>query len=328
MTLMATSAAADELAFDQTFQQESGVVFTYPNVNKHIDPYFPTKSILTAMDAGMATGKVANEWIGWLIHKQEVNGLFSRFCAEGDGHKACRVADADDSMMAMWVELLYRTAPKDGLPAHWRESADLAEKQLEELFDEDMNVYVISKQLPVGLLMDNVEIHSALKQAGAAARRQGELERSGRLYAKAAKLRQGIIQTFWDEDKDRYRITTQKRNANEFYPDIVAQLTPVLHNFKHSRTNDLGKVYDAWMRDHKEQWMGMIGNNFPWGLVAVSATQQDDMDTANCWYQATLPYRNKLYWNVLDDAALQTVEYELRKEWPEGLPDCKGAVSS
>ncbi|WP_351012018.1 hypothetical protein, partial [Shewanella sp. S1-58-MNA-CIBAN-0166] len=76
-------------------------------------------------------------------------------------YSSCAEADADDAMMATWIELLARFAPPEGLPAAWELSLNRAAAHLDALLSKPAGVYQISSTLHVALLMDNVEVHSA-----------------------------------------------------------------------------------------------------------------------------------------------------------------------
>ena len=110
-----------------------------------------------------------------------------RYCWKQDQPKPkrCAVADADDSMMAMWIELLYRMAPNTGLPAAWAESIQKAEYQLDSIYQADKKIFFISKAMPVGLLMDNIEIYAAFMQIAKDTARLGLHEKTALYEYKA-----------------------------------------------------------------------------------------------------------------------------------------------
>jgi len=323
--LTATSAAhAKVFTLDSAYIMPDGAIRTYLEKNAIIDPYFPTKALLTAHENGMNISALAKGWINWMLPRQESDGLFARFCYDGDkdGYEACMVADADDSMMAMWTELLYRMAPAGGMPASWRVSVTKALKHLEELYDKESGIYFISKEMPVGLLMDNIEIYASLARSADEAARIGELKQASQFYVKAHRLKAGILKTFWDRDAQRFRVSTQTRTDAEFYPDNVAQMVPLLHGFHAFMLGTQEISYSEWMMSHQDEWFGMIGKNYPWGLLAVIALQHNDVATANCWMQQSAPHRHTGTWDVLDEAAFQTVEWKLQKQRPDSLPAC------
>lgn len=329
MTLGATSAHARELLLDASYMHPTGAIMTYAGGNDIIDPYFPTKALLTAHDSGMNIQAPARAWIRWMLRHQETNGLFSRFCRDEDMHdyRACLDADADDAMMAMWIELLYKMAPTAGLSDAWKQSARKAEAQLAALYDRDKGVYMVSKTIQTGLLIDNIEIYGAFKHAAKEAKRVGESQQAALFSLKAAQLKTGIIKSFWNPERKMFHASTQPRDKEVFYPDFVAQLMPMLYGFDFSVAVPSNQLYSAWMRDHHQEWTRLIGADFPWGLVAIVATQNNDITTAHCWLQQAAPHRQSGPWDVLDEAAFQSVEWQLHQKAPATTPACEGVVS-
>ena len=279
-----------------------------------VDPYFPTKALLMAQDSGMNNPKLANAWINWMLARQNENGLFSRYCfKEGEQtYEACADADADDAMLAMWIELLYRMAPRTGLPKAWQDSAEKAQYQLDTLYNPQATVFFISKTMPVGLLMDNIEIYAAFIRIEREALRLGDSKRATDYRGKAEHLKIGIIGTFWDDKSKRYIASTQSRKDNSFYPDTVVQLIPMLHGFTISNASSQDHAYKDWMKRHRGEWFALIGNDYPWGMLAVLADRRGDFKTAGCWLQQATPYRHTNVWNILDETAFQIVQSKLQ----------------
>jgi hypothetical protein len=265
-----------------------------------------------------------------MLPRQDASGLFSRYCFNvvKNDYEPCAAADADDAMMAMWIELLYRLAPRGGLPEQWQESAKKAEYQLDSIYNPKLTVFSISKSMPTGLLMDNVEIYTAFKHIERDAIRIGDGKTSLAFRARAAHLKVGIVTTFWDKKANRFKASTQTRDKIEFYPDAIVQLVPMMYDFTSPYIKQPKNYYKAWMKAHHDEWFALIGNNYPWGLLAVLATNQGDMETANCWLQQSAAFRNTGQWDVLDEAAFQAVEEKLQKKWPNGGPVCKKKEAS
>ncbi len=326
MLTAASPLAAAPFTLGDGYVQADGAILTYPNNQSFIDPYFPTKALLVASDNGLNNTHLTHGWINWLLARQENDGLFSRFCYDEDqkAHMACLVADADDSMMAMWIEILYRTAPSSGMPGAWKASAAKALAQLDALYDTQSGVYFISKAMPVGLLMDNIEIYAALTRAGKEAKRLGDKNKAAELNLRAARLKIGILKTFWDNDAQRFKISTQTRPEEGFYPDDVAQIIPMLHGFDAQASGSDDHFYSAWMDRYRHAWFELIGKDYPWGLVAVVATQRKDLATAGCWVQQVAPHRHGGTWDVVDEAAFQAVESKLP---PASAYTCAGVLS-
>ena len=310
---LASSATAKPLALDPVYLRSDGAIMTLTSGHL-VDPYFPTKALIMAQDAGMNNTKLATAWIKWMLARQNENGLFSRYCfKEGEQiYDVCANADADDAMLAMWIELLYRMAPRTGLPKAWQESAEKAQYQLDTLYNPQATVFFISSTMPVGLLMDNIEIYAAFKRIEREAIRLGDSKLALAYRGKAEHLKIGIITTFWDDKNKRYIASTQSRSENSFYPDTVVQLIPMFHGFTIAKTASQDHFYKDWMKQHRNEWFALIGNDYPWGMLAVLADKRGDFKTASCWLQQTTPYRHTNVWNILDETAFQIVQSKLQ----------------
>ena len=308
-------SAVRELTLDPIYLRPDGAIMTLTS-GELVDPYFPTKALLIAHDSGMDVSKLATQWINWMIARQEPSGLFSRYCfKQGETtYTSCAVADADDSMMAMWVELLYRMSPRGGMPAAWRESADKAEYILNTLYNPQATVFMISKANQVGLLMDNLEIYSAFKRIEREAVRQSEGKKSIEYRGKAAQLAIGILGQFWDPAKKRFIASTQKRTVDEFYPDKVVQMMPLMSGFELPKPLSESRFYSDWMKQHRKEWFSLIGKEYPWGLLAVLAVERKDYAVAGCWLKQSEPSRHSKTWNVMDEAAFQIVSWKLENK--------------
>src|SRR5205807_385490 len=81
----------------------------------------------------------------------------------GAAWKPCGSADADDSMLALWLQLLYRLAPDSGIPTEWQVSVQKAQAQLAKLRNGRLGIYHVSGRNHVALFMDNVEVYSGLE---------------------------------------------------------------------------------------------------------------------------------------------------------------------
>jgi len=315
--------AANPFTLDAMYVRPDGAILTWASGDV-VDPYFPTKALLLAQDNGMDISDLGTRWVEWMLAQQDKNGLFDRYCPKEDqsAYTICGVADADDSMMAMWIELLYRLAPRGGLPDAWSESAQKAQYQLDMIYDPKSTVFVVSRAMPVGLLMDNIEIYAAYKNIERNAVRMGDNKTAQAYHARAEYLKNGIVPTFWNPKTHSFKASTQARTDQSFYPDSVAQLTPMMYNFASPSVKLPTDFYKKWMKAHRGEWFALIGKDYPWGLLAVLAVQQGDMMTANCWLQQSTPARYTAQWNVLDEAAYQSVEWKLRMKWPQELPPC------
>ena len=292
-------------AFDPGCYQAPDGAITVACLGDFADPYFAARALLSARQAGLDIDEPARAWIAWLMPRQRADGTFPRFCRQEGEWQACAQADADDALMALWIELLYVTAPCTGMPPEWQVSANRAQAKLQQLFDQKTGVYHIAADLPVSLLMDNVEIYAAQRQIS---RRQACMHNkraAQRTLDAAVKLQRAIVRTFRRSAQSGFDVSTQSQTSTEFYPAAVAQLYPVLLHMvppQQRRTQ-----FDAWMLAHREQWLSQRHDHFPWGLVALVAADVGDTASAGCWQKNAEVLRHGARWNVLEEAAFQAL---------------------
>ncbi len=303
--------------YPDTFQDPDGAI-TLTQGGNYVEPYFATKTLIVAQDGGLDIRESAQAWIDWSLPRQRPDGLFRRFCRANTNAKStndhawrdCAPADADDSMLALWMQLLYRMAPATGMPAEWQRSITLAAKQLAKLRNGRLGVYHISRLNHVALFMDNIEVYAALKDVA-----RGQL----RLHDPAAtatdecadKLEAAIQRIFWNRRTGRFRPSMQwSRPA--FYPDIVAQVYPWLADVS-GPGQDPRQAWQQWRRMFGTGWIERSYDPSPWGLVALAAEKLGDTKSAACWTAQSNSLRGGSSWNVLEEAVWQS----LRARFPQ-----------
>lgn len=305
------------------YQREDGAI-TVKLDGDTVDPYFAAKALLAAHEAAGDARSAAATWIEWALPLQQPDGRFDRLCRRGDGYATCAPADADDAMMAVWMELLVRFSPPRGLPSRWEESLRRADAHLRVLLDERSGVYVISRALPVALLMDNVEVYGALR-AVAAHHERRDARAARDWHARAAALAAAIERTFWTDGG--FRVSTQvpvdARPAEAaFYPDHVAQVFPLLTDLP-VPGGSRAALYARWMSDHRSAWLDQGKNDYPWGLVALIAGRMGDREAVRCWMAHAAPFRHSARWNVLEEAVF--VGLDAAQPPGAALAPCEGA---
>jgi hypothetical protein len=270
-----------------------------------VDPYFPTRALIVAHDAGLDVRAPALAWIDWLRARQRPDGRFARYCGGPGTWTECGEQDADDAMLALWMQLLYAMSPSDRLPGRWIATAMAAESYLDTVRDPSSGVYQISRTQPTALFMDNVEVYGALRESAAAWRRYGDHRRAERLAASAGALALAIERTFRTDGRSEYTASTQTRATPEFYPDAVAQTYPWLIGFPSHRPEHRHE-FRLWLRKHRDQWAS-AELDYPWGLVALTAARVGERDEAMAWRRRAAALRRTVRWNVLEEAAFQSL---------------------
>jgi hypothetical protein len=299
-------------AFDpETFQTPDGALALNPGGN-YVEPYFATKALIVAEDGGLDVHEPALAWIAWELPRQRPNGLFRRFCrsngSSDEQWRDCAPADADDSMLALWMQLLYRMSPADGMPTEWQRSVTLASVQLEKLYNHRLGVYHISGRNHVALLMDNVEVYAALKDVSQAQQRLND-PAAAAIGARAEQLAGAIQHIFWNGHTQQFRPSMQK-SPPAFYPDVVAQVYPWLAGLS-GPGQDARQAWEQWKKWYGTGWITRRYDSHPWGLIALAAEELGDASSAACWASQSDPLRGSVSWNVLEEAVWQSLQARL-----------------
>jgi len=307
-SLLAVCASGSAPEFDANGYQLPDGALSLHYRGDYIEPYFATKALLLAEDAGLDVREPVQKWIAWLLPRQQKDGSFGRYCRKPNQNwRRCAQADADDSMLALWLQLLYTNAPNSGLPAEWRQSADRAEASLDDLRNSRLGVYHVSRQNHVALLMDNAEVYAALVAIARAQQRFGQAPQARATQEKAETLDSAIQRVFWNRHEQWFRPSIQK-NKPEFYPDVVAQVYPWLADMPLDSNMGNENAWQSWKSRFAAEWLDKKLDPHPWGLVAMAALKFDDTDSASCWLSRAEPLRFSSNWNVLEEAAFQAVQ--------------------
>lgn len=264
-----------------------------------VDPYFSLQALLLAHDNGMDISAYALPWVNWLAPRQKLDATFDRYCLNGPVWAPCKAADADDALLALWMRLL-DTMPRqrDSNPV-LRKSYAASQVALHRLLDPHRGVYLVSPVYQHGLFMDNLEVLSWHLPA---------LSRKvGRGQPSAQQLSANMRRVFWDGASKSFLVSTQPEQRTvkpAFYPEYVAQILPLLFDFK-TPGLEPNRLYNNWMRTHRAIWLAQSQHDFAWGLIAIIALRSNDRATAACWLRETAAAWNTLHWTVTDEVARQ-----------------------
>lgn len=258
------------------------------------DPYFAMQALLLAHDNGMNISVASEKFANWLVTRQKPDGTFDRFCLDASKvWVSCKTADADDSLLALWMRLLETMPHQMGENSAWGKSYSTSKKALVNLYQPSRGIYMVSPVYLHGLFMDNLEVWSLKAHAKAFK------------TAEAEKLAQSIYATFWQPANNSFLVSTQVEQQSQkpqFYPDHVAQIFPLLVDFP-LLPQDSRTYYKTWMKQHRAQWLKYGQTDYPWGLLAVLALKQNDIPSARCWLRETTGMRHSNRWAVTDEAA-------------------------
>lgn len=293
---LAGSAAAAPPLNLEGYTDESGAI-TVLHHGDSADPYFAMQALLLAHENGLDISLPAEKFVNWLVASQKPDGTFDRFC-RGATKKwaACKTADADDALLAIWMKLLETMPAKLARNTAWRKSHQISRSALEHLFQPSRGIYMVSPVVLHGLFMDNLEVWTLMVHLKPPQQR-----------VESDKLARAIHATFWDATNKRFMVSTQLEQRPQpaaFYPDQVAQIFPLLVDFP-LLPEDARPYYRAWMAAHRAQWLMQGQADYPWGLIAVLALRQNDRASAGCWLRQATPLRHSARWSVTDEASYQ-----------------------
>ncbi|QOL52036.1 hypothetical protein LPB04_14210 [Massilia litorea] len=263
-----------------------------------VDPYFAIQALLLAKEYGLDADADTRRWIAFLALRQRPDGAFDRFCRSATGWSACKPADADDALLAMWMKLLRSSgalAPR-GLAKPSLARSDAA---LGRLYDQSRGVYLVSPSYPHSLFMDNLEIWWFWSS-----------QRTAADQVRARKLLSAIHKVFWHAGKLRFLVSTQAEQADmphAFYPDAVAQILPLLFGYP-ALPGTTRAYYRSWMKAHRGEWLTRAPDDFSWGVLALIALRQGDLESAACWLRETAHLRYSTHWTVSDEITRQVLD--------------------
>lgn len=298
LSTLACAGAGQAATLDLTGYTDGSGAITIQHKGGTVDPYFTLQALLLAQELGLDTSAVALPWAKWLLARQKPDATFDRFCRTDAVWLACKTADADDSLLALWLKFV------DTLPAETRrepamvKSHAAASAALARLVSPPTGVYLVSPVYMHGLFMDNLEVWT-YQPAHAATQNKAR-----------PSFGASIQHVFWDPAQKRYHVSTQpeqKTTAHKFYPDAVAQIFPHTVNFPHI-PGGAKAHYQRWIKDHRAEWLKQVEGDFAWGLIASVSLRQGDLASVRCWHQKTLPARHSSHWTVTDEVVHQVLK--------------------
>ena len=278
------------------YADESGAI-TVLHKGDSADPYFAMQALMLAHENGMDVSVPAEKFVNWLVPRQKPDGTFDRFCRGADKDwVSCKTADADDSLLALWMKLLETMPAQLVKNPVWTKSYQISKVSLEHLYQPSRGIYMVSPVVLHGLFMDNLEVWSRMVHLKQPQQR-----------ADSDKLARAIHDTFWDPVNKRFLVSTQleqRAQTPAFYPDHVAQIFPLMFDFPLLPAN-ARSYYRSWMATHRAEWLAQGVAAYPWGLLAVLARRQNDKVSAGCWLRQATPLRHSARWAVSDEASYQ-----------------------
>lgn len=286
LVVLAACSAVPTKKLDLSGYVDGSGAITVQHHGHTVDPYFALQALLLAQTHGMDISNHARPWVQWMAQGYMAMGHLGRYCLVERAWQWCKAPDADDASLALWLQFLYQVPgwERDQLQANTLQAR--ARHDLAQLKNPNTGVYRVSAKHSNSLFMDNLEIWAS---------QQDDM------------LAQAINQVFWDSIHQLFRVTTQTAHEHpgqSFYPDATAQIYPLVVGYL-SVPGGPSVHYQQWMNTNRGRWLSQIGNEFPWGVLAIVALQQGDDLTVRCWQQAALRFRHSYFWTVTDEVVAQ-----------------------
>lgn len=292
---LCTAAAVAAAPLDLRGYADASGAISVQREGDTVDPYFALRALLLAHSHGLDITVPAAAWAQWLRTRQKPDATFDRYCRQGPVWAACKTADADDSVLGLWMAFIDTLPAAQRRQPEWVASRAVAQTALARLVDPTRGIYLVSPVYQHGLFMDNLELWAHGFSHAAA---QSPRHRS---------FTESIRAVFWDTARQRFLVSTQpgqRDTVHAFYPDAVAQLFPLLVQFPRL-PGGARAHYRGWMAAHRSEWLAQVHGDFAWGLVAIVALEQNDLASARCWLRVSLPYRHGSHWTVTDEVVAQ-----------------------
>lgn len=296
------------------YQRSDGALITHVDTPDEVDPYFGLKAIWLAHRLGMEVGTVWRQWATWMVTHQDADGRWGRWAVvNGVGLATVRArdADADDALLALWLQCVAELGlPPDLQDAHRDGFRRASAYLLGPLFDVQRGVYRIFADEEAHLWMDNIEVWSALQSmARADLGWCGPWAQAVPWQRRADSLAQAMRKVFASDGQALPKVSTQRLpGPARFYPHLVTAPFAWLHGWTDAPQSAQPSVRMAlWSARHEAQWVAQAQHDYPWGLLAAAAWQDGAHPIAARWLQRAQALRGGPRWNILEEAAWQAL---------------------
>ena len=286
-TAVLAQPAALGPAKPNAFRTDDGAYTTIAG-EPFVDPYFVNKSLIVGMQAGLDLKDEIIAWQAWLLPKQRADGGFDRFCKTNNQWRACKKADADDSMAATTIQLLALAQERQWLDTPAKNAAMKATAKanvlLDALYNSKTGLYRVFPHTELYYLMDSAEVYD-----GFVATRQRQ---------KASALAKAIGTQFFKDG--RWEPSQPGYDVRQFYPHDLAPVYLWANGLIPAPRANAEAA--GWLSHHGERWLNRKADPYAWGLVAWQLRQTAPAAAA-CWRAAIRsnpPAKDN--WTVLDAA--------------------------
>lgn len=184
-------------------------------------------------------------------------------------------ADSEDGYLGMYLFLMGKYLGKTentDLPESWKKGISLALKKIQSLMQD--GVTQVSEENTTVYLMDNLEVWKGLYELEVAG-----IEDTQAISEIRKKIQGQIEKTFWDDVHQRWRIigNSDLYHPEEFYPDGVAQIYPLIYEFPVKEKKKQKVLYDQFAESFQWQKLNTKRTGFLWTITGMAAVQIGDI---------------------------------------------------
>jgi len=294
-------------ALDLTaWQRADGALILSSHEPDVVDPYFSLKGLWLAHHLGLDVSAAWAPWAAWMVQRQQANGLWGRWRLTPTGVRPDRASDADDSLLALWLQCVALFGLPAQLQVQHAPGLRKAAAHLQgPLFNARLGVYRVFAKDDAHLWMDNIEVWSALLTLAQGGLSWCEgLPGAAQWQQSAQALQSSMVRVFVADGVLLPRVSTQRLpEASAFYPQAVTAPFAWLHGW-----DPVGRPsarMAAWLVRHEASWVAQAQADFPWGLVAAAAHGEGQPAAVHRWLERARPLRQGPRWNILEEVAFQ-----------------------
>lgn len=309
-----------EVAWLLSTQLPNGALAQYPakEGDNAVNPYFGDYAAMALLRGGET--EAVRRYLDWRFSHLntsdfDINGLaytiYDYKVTVQDGQVTAETAtmsyDSTDSYAATFLLLMreYCTLTKDVayIQAHYLPLAGVAQVLLATAQD---GLTLARPDYPVQYLMDNCEVRLSLAAANSLFAQAVQPSLTDAQAANCAALQSSLRalydqmtlsleQKLWDAPKDRYYFSLQTNGAlssfdkDVFYPDSIAQLTPIIYGLLSPNGARAHALYDDFCSRWDWQSLAPIkegATTHYWGMCAYCAAVMGDNERLDAYLDA------------------------------------------
>lgn len=279
-------------------QGEDGEIYMNGEEAGNVNPYFSCQAALGLLQgtkerpAAERELSAAGRYLNWhtkvLLDSDGAVGIYEK---KGDSFVRTDKGDSVDAYLGTYLELLGKylltAGSVEGLDS-WEEGILAAVGALESLLEDGLTR--VSAENDTKYLMDNLEVWrglAALEEGlDAISTTSGEaLAVCGRIEKLRGILEERITEVFWVESVGRWRVMEGDERfsegsfyLDEFYPDGVAQIYPLIYGFPVEDWKAQKELYRDFTEAFRWEVIEENTSEFVWTMVGMGAAKAGDVE--------------------------------------------------